>query len=102
MSNEAKKFDGGKLKYELIPIEALREIVKVYTFGANKYGDRNWEQGMDWGRMYGAAQRHLNEYAGRNDVDSESGLYHLAHAATCIMMLLQYQIKDIGNDNRAK
>uniref|UniRef100_UPI001E4FF338 dATP/dGTP diphosphohydrolase domain-containing protein n=1 Tax=Acetomicrobium sp. S15 = DSM 107314 TaxID=2529858 RepID=UPI001E4FF338 len=38
------------LRYDLIPSDALRELAKVYTVGAEKYGERNWEKGMSWGR----------------------------------------------------
>ena len=37
-----RKFDGGKLEYGLVPPLALKEMVKVLTFGAQKYERDNW------------------------------------------------------------
>lgn len=35
--NEARRYNKGKLRYELISPIALEEIAKVYTKGADKY-----------------------------------------------------------------
>lgn len=37
---EGRKNDriDGKPRWELLPIEVMEEVVKVYTFGAEKYG----------------------------------------------------------------
>ena len=40
------KNDGGKLRYDLIPPRALEALAYVYTIGAAKYSDRNWEKGI--------------------------------------------------------
>ena len=53
------KFDVGKDPMELMSPLAMRETSKVLEFGARKYAKRNWEKGMEWGRLYGAAMRHL-------------------------------------------
>ena len=34
-------------RFDLIPYEALEELAKWYEAGAIKYGDRNWEKGVD-------------------------------------------------------
>lgn len=94
------KFDTDKPRMDLIPSEALKEVAKVMTFGAEKYGDHNWREGMDWHRMYGAAQRHLNDWNTGRDHDDETGLPELAHAACCILMLLSYQKTNTGKDDR--
>lgn len=95
-----KKFDGGKERLDLLPVDAVTEVVRVIGFGAAKYGDRNWEQGMDWSRMYGAMLRHSFAFWSGEDTDPESGLPHMAHAACCALMLLAYQSRAIGADNR--
>ena len=56
------KFDQEKLPWHLTPWDALRAIVKVLAFGAKKYGDRNWEAGMDWHRLHRAAIGHLIDW----------------------------------------
>ena len=59
MTLEGKKFDDGKLPYDLLPGDAIEEIVKVLQFGAVKYGERNWEKGMKWNRPFAALMRHM-------------------------------------------
>jgi hypothetical protein len=84
-----RKFDGGKLQYGLLPPLALRETVKVLTFGAEKYEPDNWKRVPDSHRRYfDAAQRHLWAYKEGEVNDPESGVNHLAHALCCIMFML--------------
>jgi hypothetical protein len=84
-----RKFDGGKLQYGLLPPLALRETVKVLTFGAEKYEPDNWRRVPDGPRRYfDAAQRHLWAYKTGEKDDPETGLNHLAHALCCIMFML--------------
>lgn len=99
MNNEAQKFDIGKERYDLIPAEPLSELAKVYTFGAKKYGDRNWEKGLTWGRVFAAIMRHLWKFWRGEKFDEESGLHHLAHAAWGCLALLEYtKTKDYLDD----
>ena len=84
-----RKFDGGKLQYGLVPPLALRETVKVLTFGAEKYEPDNWCRVPDGPRRYfDAAQRHLWAYKEGEVNDPETGVSHLAHALCCIMFIL--------------
>lgn len=84
-----RKFDGGKPQYGLLPPLALRETVKVLTFGAEKYEPDNWRRVPDAHRRYfDAAQRHLWDYKAGEKIDPESGVSHLAHALCCIMFML--------------
>lgn len=99
---EGKKFDQGKPDYSLIPALAEREVVKVLTMGKEKYGAYNWMKGMDFSRLEGALRRHLSEHKLGNDIDDESGLDHLAHVIVNAMFLLEYKLRDIGNDDRVK
>lgn len=101
-SNEGTKADAGKLRMDLIPPELNVAVSDILTFGATKYGDRNWEKGMDWGRVYGALQRHLNAWWDPNqpDIDEETGKSHLWHAACCIAFLVAYEQRKIGKDDR--
>ena len=87
------KNDRDKLRFDLVPTEAAEAIAEVYTHGARKYNDRNWEKGMSWSRVYAAVQRHLHSFWGGEDIDSESGLSHIALAATSIQFLLQFTLK---------
>lgn len=85
--NKAKKFDEGKLRYDLMPPEALDGTIKVMTFGAKKYSDRNWEKGLLYSRVFAALMRHMWAWWRGEDLDEETGLNHLHHAACCITFL---------------
>lgn len=82
------KHDGGKPRFDLLPAEALEAVAKVLTFGAAKYGDRNWERGIERGRLFAAVQRHLWASWGGEADDPESGMPHLWHALTGLSMLV--------------
>ena len=82
------KHDTGKLRLDLISPEITRALGEVLTFGAGKYGDRNWEAGLASDRLYAAVQRHLLAWREGEDADQESSLPHLAHALTTLGMLL--------------
>jgi hypothetical protein len=56
---------------------------------------------MDWGRLLGAALRHLSAWAQGVERDAESGLPHLAHAACCVLMLGALTKRGTGTDDRA-
>lgn len=94
------KFDQGKDPYHLAPWDAIRATVKVMAFGAQKYGERNWEAGMDWGRVYSAAVRHLSAWWERDPADAETGYSHLWHAACCLLFLVAYELRGVGTDSR--
>jgi hypothetical protein len=93
--------DTGKLRYDLYPPEALDGTVRVLTFGAAKYSDRNWEKGMSWGRVFAALMRHLWSWWRGEDKDPETGESHLHHAGCCIAFLQTYEARKIGVDDRA-
>lgn len=78
-----------KLRWDLLPMEEIEDIVKVYHAGAKKYGPNNW-QNLDNGfeRYRAAMFRHLMEYMKGERVDSDTGCFHLAQCAwNCIAML---------------
>jgi Domain of unknown function (DUF5664) len=94
------KNDQGKAPWHLLPFDALRAIVAVLGFGAKKYGDRNWEGGMDWDRPFGALMRHMSAWWQRESADPETGFSHLWHAGCCILFLIAYELRGIGRDTR--
>ena len=96
----ALKNDNDKVRMELLPEMALVEVAKVFTFGSKKYGDMNYMKGMEWSRLIGAVRRHTSAFLLREDNDPESGIPHLAHAVAGLLMLLEYQKRALGTDNR--
>lgn len=87
-------------RYDLLPVEPLRQIALVFGYGAEKYDDNNWRKGYPWSWSYAAMQRHLNQFwAGENE-DKESHLPHLAHAAFHCLALLEYMTQHPEMDDR--
>lgn len=88
------KFDAGKIRWDLLPLRAMEEIVKVYTFGAGKYGDNNWQNLPDGYNRYKAASENGEQ------LDNESGLPHLVHMVWNAIVLLHFYMEDLNkNDN---
>lgn len=108
MGTQAKqgvKYDNGKLRYDLIPIKSLQSLAWVYTNGAIKYGDRNWEKGILYSRIYAAMMRHLTAWFDGEDLDKEDGQHHLASVAWGAFALLFYgcarpEMDDRPNKNK--
>lgn len=89
----AVKDDAGKARWDLLPYDAVTEVVDVFTYGAKKYGDRNWEKGINNGRLLAAAMRHIVARVEGAQTDAESGQYHLAHAAANLLMWLHNDLR---------
>lgn len=100
--DEGRKDDADKAPYDLIAPELLEDVAAVLKFGAAKYAPRGWEKGMRWGRPFAAAMRHLWAWWRGEATDPETGLSHLAHAACCVMFLLAYEKRGVGEDDRPK
>lgn len=87
--NDGRKFDQGKLRYGLIPVEATEALAQVLTYGANKYAPNNWQKVEPFKERYtDALYRHLEAWRAGESVDPESGLSHLAHAMCNIAFLI--------------
>jgi hypothetical protein len=100
LQNKALKYDSEKPRLELLPARPLIEIAKVLTQGAQKYADYDWEKGVEWGRTYGSIQRHLLSWHAGEDLDPESNLSHLAHAACQLLFLIEFLETHRELDNR--
>lgn len=101
-SGSAMKFDGDKLPLHLLSTEAMNQTAAVLKFGAQKYAEHNWRKGFAWSRPLSAAMRHITAFNAGEDTDPESGLSHLAHAACCIMFLLEFEKTHPHLDDRYK
>lgn len=86
----AQKRDAGKPPVELVPASFVESISLVLAHGARKYARNDWTKGLPWTRILGSTLRHVYAWSRREDNDPESGLPHLAHAATNIMFLMTW------------
>ncbi len=103
MSEQGRKFDGGKLRYDLIPVLALEETTKVVTKGAEKYDDENWKLVPEGRRRYlAAAMRHIQQWRKGEIYDEEMGTHHIANAISNLMFILEKELqgwKDSSEDS---
>lgn len=89
----------GKLRWDLLPLAEIEDIVRVYTEGAKKYADNSWQDIPDgFNRYFAASQRHIMEYMKGEKFDKETGCYHLACAAWNIIAMLYYDKHGKGRD----
>lgn len=89
----------------------LFDIAKVSEFGANKYGQYNYQQGMEYSRVLDALYRHFIKLLGikfnevhqdSEQLDSDSGLHHAAHMISNLSMLLYMIENKVGKNDVTK
>ncbi len=98
---DAKRFNAGKLRYDLVNPHAHEGMVRVLTSGAEKYGDHNWERGMPWTAVLASLKRHLAAIEKGCDYDDESGELHIDHlACNAHFLSAYYRIFPQGDDRR--
>ena len=107
---EGTKYDEGKVRVDLLPSEFLYAAATILTFGAQKYDAYNWAKGMKWSRVFGALMRHMwCWWSGKGpttknfvfgDLDDETKHSHLWHALCCLLFLVTYEERGIGEDDR--
>ena len=87
-----KKDDSGKLRFDLIPEDALWEVARVYTIGASKYDPWNWQGGIAYSRVVAALRRHLSKWLMGETLDQQDGQHHLSSVAWAALTLLHYDL----------
>ena len=94
---------GSKMeRYDLIPVEPLAEVARLYGVGAAKYAERNWELGYAWHLSYAALQRHANLFWGGESLDAETKRHHLASVIFHAMALMEFETQRKGTDDRPR
>jgi hypothetical protein len=96
------RYNKGKLRYDLVEPRAFRDFVQVLTDGANKYFDRNWENGLTWTSVIASLKRHVAAIEMGEDYDSESGRLHISHAACNVHFLNAFYYIFPQGDDRPK
>ncbi len=81
----------GKIRWDLIPVEALKRVALHYTNGAKKYDDNNWKKGIPTERFIESAMRHFMQYRlGEKDED------HLSDVVFNILGIIYNEEKSSG------
>lgn len=91
------KYDDGKPRMALLfdgcP-HALEAVAQVLTFGAQKYAAHSWQTVPEGEERYKSALlRHLTAVGKGEEIDSESNLHHLAHAACNALFILELELR---------
>lgn len=87
----------GKLRWDLLPLAEIEDIVRVYTEGAKKYADNSWQDIPDgFNRYFAATMRHLVAYAKGERFDSDTGCMHLAQVVWNAIAMLYYDKHNKG------
>lgn len=94
------KANVGKPPVDLLPSRALLAVAEVLGFGAEKYSPHNWRLGMSWSDTVGSIERHLLAFNDGEDLDQDSQLHHVAHAAAQSLYLLEFVLTGHGEDDR--
>lgn len=82
-----------KLPWDLLPMDAVEEIVKVLEKGAVKYSPNNWRAAPHFkpSQIVASAMRHLVARYWHGELyDKETGLLHTAHAACNMIFAIYY------------
>lgn len=83
-----KKYDTGKVRMDLVPLDIVENVAKILTMGAEKYGENNWQEiPKFWSRYKAALLRHLTAIDKGELLDQESGLPHIDHVLCNAMFL---------------
>ena len=89
----------GKLRYDLIPTFALKRLAGLYTRGAQKYGEHNWQKGMPYSRFLASLERHLHQWKqGETDEDHMTAVAWNALAIIHFDEIGRKELDDIHKD----
>ena len=84
------KYDKGKIRPSLVPVQIVREIAEVREYGVVKYHDpNNWKK-VKVQRYVDALYRHFLAFLENNQSkDDESGIEHYKHMACNIAFICE-------------
>ncbi len=74
-------------RYDLIPLDCLRELALIYAEGARKYGIGEWKSGLEPSDTLNHAFEHLRQYQNGNRDEN-----HLAKIAWAMFTLMWYNL----------
>lgn len=99
MESRKDDYKDDKVRMDLLPWPELEEVAKVYTAGAKKYGPNTWQNLPDaYQRYKGALLRHLCEVEKGNEIDEETGCYHIAQVAINALFMLHFKLKEYATE----
>ena len=80
-----------KPRWDLLPLQEIEDLVKVYTAGAKKYASNSWQKLDNGYQRYKAALfRHLLAYEKGKRIDPDTKCMHLAQVAWNAVAMLWF------------
>lgn len=84
-----------KLRYDLIPADALKEVARVLALGEEKHKGNNFRDvHLEHNQHIASAFRHGEAYRGGERLDPEMGTHHLAHRIVRDLYQLQIDMEE--------
>lgn len=84
-------FLDNKPRWDLLPLQEIEDLVKVYTAGAKKYAPNNWQKLDNGYQRYKAALfRHLLAYEKGEKIDPDTKCMHLAQVVWNAVAMLWF------------
>jgi hypothetical protein len=96
----AKRFSRGKLRYDLIPPEALEALATICSDGAISHGEDNWLKGMPHRTTYASLMRHVQSWWAGVDIDPTSNRSHSWHIFWNAMVMVVMEARLKAGDER--
>ena len=85
---------------KVLSFNCLEGACRVFAYGAGKYAAWNWAKGMAWSVPLGCALRHMQAVLDGEFIDDESGLPHIDHVFSNIVMLDYFEKHYPEGDDR--
>lgn len=84
----------GKPDWSVFPFAEAESVVRVFEYGANKYGAPfTYRKLVPINELLSALIRHAVEIQSGNMIDTESGCLHAAHVCANALMILSHNGK---------
>ena len=86
-----------------VPFSAVYQMALGFVHGALKYGHFNWRHDPVSASTYlNASMRHILDWKEGGSVASDSGIHHLAHAMSCLAIILDAERYGTLIDDRSQ
>jgi hypothetical protein len=99
-SEQALRYNQGKLKWSLVDWKSLEGLVRVLEMGSKKYAPYNWTKGMPVTEVSESLLRHMFAFLEGEDYDKESLELHLSHVLCNAMFLIHIMREKPEFDDR--
>lgn len=99
-AQQSARHNSGKTQLREIDPAFILGLGQVLTASREKYEEGNWQRETKLSTPYESCMRHLMKYWSGEQLDNETQMNHLLHAATNIMFLYYHETSGKGIDDR--